>query len=285
MDTEKTEITSMPDGMSSEELDALTTGEEPEVVAQEATEVESPPAEEPPVKEEPEPELSEYEKQLMAKDAKIGDFRRKNRDLEIEKAKLEGELQARQAPPESQKSPLEIAEAEYLEQYGSLDGFAMGGDLYRQQKAFEDKQVSEKTAKTDKEKALTTMDREVNSLQSGDLSPDKVGDGADFKSVIDLGKHYLYPSDLLKIEETSHRDGIPAGVRKTYELCKAAILAANNSDTTLLRNAMKVKSQPKPKEKPIDIDALTTEGNDAEQGEAEEDTHSQRLTNFIFGPE
>lgn len=299
MEKEKTEITALPEGMSSEELDALTTGEEekkPEVIAQEvsdATEESSPAeesvkdekkAEEAAVEEEPEVELSETEKQIVAKDAVIGDFRRKNRDLEIEKARLEGEIEARkstQTTGEGPKSPLEIAEAAYIKEYGSLEGFAMNGELYRQQRAFDDKQVADKTAIKQEEQAITTMNRAVETLQAGDLSPEKVGDGLDFKSIVALGKNYVDKADLLKIEIISHRDGIEAGVRKTYELCKQAILAANNADTKLLQNAMKSKSQTKPK-KTTDIDALTTGGEDENTGEAETDTHSQRLTNFMF---
>jgi len=292
---EKTEITKLPEGMSSEELDALTTGEEePEVIAQEpATEEESPPAEESvedetkpeetPV-EEPEVELSETEQQLVAKDSVIGDFRRKLRDQELKNARLEGELEARkstQTPKEESKSPLEIAEADYIKQYGNLDGFAMDGELYRQQRAFDDKQAAEKTAKTQEEQARNSMNRSVAELQSGELSPEKVGNGLDFKSVVALGQNYLDKADLLKIDLISRRDGIPAGVRKTYELCKQAILEANNEDTKLLQNAMKSKSQPKPK-KPTDIDALTTEGEDTNTGGAETDTHNQSLINFLF---
>ena len=296
---DKTEITSMPDGMTSEELDALTTGEEeekPEVIA-DATAEESLPAEEP-VKDETkleetpvieEPELTETEQQLVAKDSKIGEFRRKNRDLELDNARMQGELEARKSikAPEEPKSPLEIAEAAYLEKYGNLEGFAMDGELYRQQRAFDDKQVAVKTAKTEEEQAITTMNKSIESLQSDELSPEKVGSGLDFRSIVELGKHYLDKADLYKIELISHRDGIPAGVRKTYELCKQAILEANNEDSKLLQNAMKSKSQPKPKEtkepkKPIDIDALILEGEDAETGEAEKGTHNQRLTNFIF---
>lgn len=297
----KDEITSLPEGMSSDQLDEWTMSEEdnkPEV--QESAKVESPPAEEP-VKEElesepktetkveikpeeePEPELSETEQQLMAKDAKIGDFRRRNREIELENARLKGELEARrsQTTEDTPKSPLERAEADYIEKYGSLDGFAINTELYRQQRAFEDKQVTEKTAKTDEERAITTMNREVDVLQLGDLSPEKVGYGADFRSVVEVGKKYLDKADVMKVEIVSHRDGIAAGVRKTYDLCKEAILAANNEDTKRLQLAMRSKSQPKPKK--TDIDAIPTEGDDANKGEAEEETHSQRLTNFICG--
>lgn len=300
MDTEKTEITSMQDGMSSEDIDALTTGEEqekPEVLAQEATEQESPPAEESvkdetkpketeetPV-EEPEPELSETEQQLRAKDSKIASMKHQNRELEIERARLEGELEARkslQTPEEKPKSPLEIAEAAYLEINGTLEGFSMDGELYRKQRAFDDEQEAKQTAATEQEKKKTAMDRAVKSLQADELSVEKMGAGLDFNSVVGLGQHYLDKADMMKIEIVTNRDGVDAGVRKAYELCKAAILAANNSDSRLLQNAIESKSQPKPK-KQTDIDALTTEGEDADTGEAEEDTHSQRLTDFIFG--
>jgi len=299
MDTEKSEIAAMPEGMSSEELDALTTGEEvekPEVIAQEATTEEKPSLAEESVEKKDEKEVEEVketvekkaeevEEKVDPKDAVIGDFRRRNRDLELEKARLEGELATRkslQATDEKPKSPLEIAEADYLAQNGTLEGFAMNGELYRQQRNFDDKQAVEKTAKTQEEQAIFTMNKEVDSLQSGDLSPAKVGDGLDFKSVIALGKGYLDKADIMKIEITSHREGIPASVRKTYELCKQAVLAANNEDTKLLQNAIS-KSQTKPKKETTDIDALTTEDEDKIKGEAENDTPNQRIINFLFG--
>jgi len=299
---DKDEITKMPQGMSSEELDALTTGEEveePEV--KEAAEKESSPAEES-VEEKPEaeekvekeveeePELSESEKQIVAKDAVIGDFRRKNRDLELEKARMQGELEARKElqveKKETPKSPLELAEAAYIEETGSLDGFAMSGALYRQQRDFDNAQTVTKTAAEKEEKSKSDMDRSVRSLQDDELSIEKMGDGLDFNSVVGLGQHYLDKADLLKIEIVSNRDGLKAAAKKAYNICKQAILDANNSDSKLLKDAIS-KSQTKPKVKPkkqTNIDALTAAGEDG-TGEAETgtQTENQRLAGFVCG--
>ena len=303
---DKDEITKMPQGMSSEELDALTTGEEveePEVLAQEAldaTKEESSPAEEtvekepeekveeePKVEPEKEPELSESEQQIVAKDAKIGEFRRKNRDLELDKARLQGELETRKElqveTRETPKSPLELAEKAYIEETGSLDGFAMSGALYRQQRDFDNAQAATKTATEKEEQSKIDMDRSVKSLQNDEMSVDKMGDGLDFNSVVGLGQHYLDKADLLKIEIVSKRDGIEAAAKKAYEICKQAILDANNSDSKLLKDAIsKAQTKPKVKKKPTDIDALTTE-DEEKTGEAEAGTQTdnQRLSNFI----
>lgn len=306
---EKSEITEMPEGMSSEALDKLTTEGDVEQtkdadLAQEAldaTEESSPAGESaaPPTQSvrragdvaaeetEEEPELSETDQQLRAKDSKIAAMKHSNRDLELDNARLQGELEARKSlgvKTEEVKSPLEIAEAAYSEENeGSTDGFAVNGELYRLQKAFEDKQDADKTEASGYERSKTAMDRSVASLQTGELSVEKVGEGLDFHSVVGLGKNYLDKADLMKIEIVSQRDGVDAAVKKTYELCKQAILGANNTDTKLLQNALAVKGKPqtKPKKKePTDIDALTTGGEDTSA--VEQETHSKRLTDFIF---
>lgn len=307
---DKDEITKMPQGMSSEELDALTTGEEieqPEVSAQEVATEETPPAEEsveteaekvakeaieekPPVEEkpeEPEAELSEVEKQLIAKDSVIGGMRRKNRDLELKFAKIEGELEARKSiqveAKAPEKSPLELAEADYFEQNSSMTGFAMDGGLYRKQKAFDDKQAAEKAAAAQSEQATTVTGRTAEKLQADDFSVEKVGEGLDFNTVVGIGQHYLDKADLMKIQIVNDRDGNEVALRKTYELCKEAILAANNTDSQLLKIAIS-KSQTKPKTEKPDIDALTTKGEDENKGEAEKGTQDNRLYEFVTSP-
>ncbi len=300
METEKSEITNLPEGMSSEELDALTTGEEVEKTdeaglakeALEATEEESSPAEEPVKDEKTEEEAPEEEKpEVDPKDAVIGDFRRQNRELDLKNARLEGELEARKSmattAAEPVKSPLEKAEAAYVEENGDLDGFAMNGELYRQQRAFDDEKVAKKSATEKEEQSQTTMARSVTALQQGEFSAEKVGAGLDFNSIVSLGQGYLDKADLMKIEIISTRDGVEAATRKAYELCKDAILAAGNEDSKLLKNAINIqskKSQTKPKKEKTDIDALTTEGEET-PGETETDTASKRLVDFIFAPD
>lgn len=315
---DKDEITKLPDGMSSEELDNFTTSEDEESeqtdenLAQEAldataTEEESSddPAEESvtdeTAAEETEETVSESDEKkakVDPKDAVIGDFRRqvrerdiKLREQEIETARLQGELTARksmQTEAEAPiKSPLDLAEEAWLkdpDNDGTLDDFAMTGKLYREQRVF-DKAADSKTAEGKQtDTASIAMDKSVKALQADEFSSEKAGEGLDFKTVVALGQRYLDEADLLKIKITSDRDGVDAGVRKAYGLCKDAILAAGNEDSKLLQNAIdikgKSKSQPKPKKKPTDIDALTTEGEDTNTGEAETG-QSKRFTDFF----
>jgi hypothetical protein len=277
------------EGMSSEELDALTTGEVVEneddpKLAKEALEA---------IGEDPdETEVAETEDEKAAreaaeaealqadpKDAVIGQFRREKRDLELENAKLQGELEARKSLQTDQtqkvKSPLELAEDAYTEEYGSLDGFAMSGELYRQQEAWKDKQTAQKTTETQESSAMQEVNREKAVLQNGDLSPEKAGAGLDFKSVIDNGQDYLDEADVLKVKLVKQKLGTNAGLRKAYDLCKQALI-----DNGQLK--AKTKPQPKPNSE-TDIDALTTEDDDAITGEAEDLPHSERIANFICG--
>ena len=304
MDTEKSEITNLPEGMSSEELDKLTTGEEvesPELAqeALDATEEPSPveePAEEkeaekPPEKE-AEEELSETEKQLRAKDAKIASLKHEQQEAAIETARLEGQLEAQKSvkTEEAPKSPLDIAEAAYIAENGNLEGFAMTGELYRQQTTFDDKQVADKSVTEKKEQANATLIGAAESLQEGDLSVDKMGQGLDLQTVAKYGDKYLTRGDRIDLQDIQARRGTATALKEAYHIMIRRVLAANNEDSQVLQSAMDTKgkkpakagkSQTEPK-KPIDIDALTTEGEGAETGEAEAETHSKRLTDFVF---
>ncbi len=315
---DKTEITELPEGMSSEELDRFTTGEEieqtDETLAQEAldatatdTETESSdtPAEESAAdktaaeddkseqEKTTESELSETDQQLRAKDSKIASMKHENRDLAIEKARLEGQLEARESiatkAEAPEKSPLEIAEAAYIEEKGDLEGFAMNGDLYRQQRAF-DKAADEKTATTDsQQQGSNTAIQAENELQEGDLSSEKMGQGLDLKTVEGIGNQYLTRGDRLDVLDMVKTHGSKPALKEAYKIMIRRTLAAGNEDSKLLQNAINIKgkikskSQPKPKKEPINIDALTTEGEDGITGEAEAETHSSRLANFIVG--
>ncbi len=304
---EKTEITNLPEGMSSEELDKLTTEDESDDtgLAEEAlaaTEDESSPAEESvetdetkkaeeetPAKEE-KPEADE-KPEVDPKDAVIGGMRRDNRDLRIEKARLEGELEARKSlqtttePPP--KSPLEIAEAAYIEENGDLDGFAMSGKLYREQKAFDDKQAVDRATTDGQQQVNNTAIQAENELQEGDLSAEQMGQGLDLQTVAGIGTQYLTAGDKLDIANLVKTHGGKAALKTAYKVMVRRTLAASNEDSKLLQNAINIKagkkSQPKPKKpkgKP-DIDALTTEGEDEVKGEAETETRSKRLLDFL----
>lgn len=292
---EKSEIKKLPEGMTSEELDALTTGEESEDVslAKEALETteEPTPAEEP-VKDKPKAdeetpaETPAEEPVVDPKDAVIGEYRRKSRDLEIEKARLEGELEARKqtGTAEAPKSPLELAEADYLEQNGSMEGFVMNGELYRQQKAFDDKQAAVKSATQKQEDANSALLGAAEELQEGELSVAKVGDGLDLQSIANIGDKHLTKGDKIDLADIQARRGTAVALKEAYKIMIRRTLAAGGQEAKLLQNAItKSKTQAKPKEK-TNIDALTTEGEETNAGEAQPETHSKKLTDFIFAP-
>ena len=309
---DKSEIKRLPEGVSSAELDELTVDEAVEdstpigtantekseaELAQEAldaTEEPSPAEEsvedEPKVEEEEPVEEKESEKEKPEadpKDAVIGDFRRKLRDSELEAATLKGKLEAQtekakdEKPP---KSPLEIAEAAYIEENGDLDGFAMTGDLYRKQRAFDDAQAESKTTTKEQKQTNVALSQAAESLQEGDLSVKMAGKGLDLKTIAKIGDPLLTRGDMVDLADTQNDKGHTAAVKAAYKIMLRRILSAGGEDAKALKVAINAKSKsqtkPKPKLKP-DIDALTTEGEE-EPGEAETDTHSKRLVDFIF---
>lgn len=282
---DKEEITNLPEGMTSEELDALTTGEDPpekveQDLAQEALNATDSPAEET-VSETEEEELSEDQQQLRAKDSKIASQKHELKERDLENARLLGQIEARKelaAPEVPVKSPLEIAEAAYLEEHDDLEGFAMSGKLYRVQKAFEDEQTATKVAASEQTRGNNAAVQAEDELLTGELSEEQRGKGLDLKTVTGIGKQYLTRGDILDIQDTAQSRGEKAALKVAYDRMVQRTLAAGNEDSKLLKSAIS-KSQTKPKKEKTGIDALTTAGE--EKGEAEEDTHSSRLANFV----
>lgn len=304
---DKSEIQEMPEGMTSEEVDALIMGDEEsdsDITPEDNEDInKSGPAEES-VAEDEESGQEEQEQEseetsgdeekenVDPKDAVIGDFRRKNRELEIEKARLEGrleamaEVQGKVKEPVVEKSPLDKAKADYIEEVGDLEGFTMSVELYEQQEAWKEEQAQKKTETNTR----TTMEQRANQLADTEFSAEKLGAGLDYRSVVIPGQKLLDEADLLKIKIVSKRDGVEAALRKTYDLCKDALLNSDTEDSKALKLAVKAQKATKPKkktqtkQKPMtseDIDRLTTEDDD-ETGESENVPHSQRLSNFIF---
>ncbi len=307
--TEKSEIMEMPEGKSSQEIDdIMMEGEDVEEINQptepkvkddspEALDATEPSPAEEPAEEKPEakaeeekPELSEDQKQLQAKDSKIASLKHEHRDMELENARLQGELETRKSmqvkAEEPVKSPLEIAEAAYIEEFGSLPdgGLPMTGELYRKQAAFDSEQVATVTATEKKEQTDSTLLQTAETLQSGELSAEKMGTGLDLQSVSNLGDKHLTRGDKIDIQDIQKTRGTAAALKMAYDKMIGRIAAAGGEDAKTLENAM-TKSQTKPKKEPTDIDKLTTEGEDGNTGEAETVTVSQRLTNFMFEPE
>ena len=281
------DVRELPEGMSSEELDALTLGEDEQVedtaAATAAEEAEA---------EAKEALAAAEEEDVDPKDAVIGEFRRKARDLEIEKARLEGELEARKEVTATKteeavvKSPLELAEEAYVEENGDLDGFAMSGALYREQKAFDDKQAALKREAEESSQTKTTMETTAVQLQSGELSPEKAGEGLDLRSMCAMGDKYLTRGDNLDLADIQAKRGTEAALKEAYSIMKRRILSAGTGDTETLQKALdaKAKTQPKLKKKNTesDIDDLITDdGSDEELGS--DAPLTERLTNFICG--
>ena len=288
---DKSEITEMPEGMTSEELDNLTTGEEtesPEDLAQaalDATQEDSRPAEESVEDETPEEKGTVAEKpEVDPKDAVIGDFRRKLRDEELKTAKLEGEIEARKSiqvkPEEVVKSPLDLAEAAWLEEHDDLDDFTMDGVLYRRQRAFDEEQAEKKAGTTEQTKIDNAAIQAEEDLLAGELSEAQRGQGLDLRTVAGIGTQYLTKGDKLDIADIVQSRGSKAGLKEAYNRMVQRTLAAKNEDSKLLENAIS-KTRTKPK-KQTDIDALTIEGE--VKGEAETDTPNARMIDFIFSP-
>jgi hypothetical protein len=282
------DVREMPEGMSSEELDALTLGEE-ETVDDSAAAT----AEEEATLEAKEALAAVEEEDVDPKDAVIGEYRRKARDLEIEKARLEGELAARkeanvtQTEETAEKSPLELAEEAYIEENGDLDGFAMSGALYREQKAYDEKQEAIKRETEEAGHVKTTMETTAVQLQEGELSPETAGEGLDLRSMCAMGDKYLTRGDNLDLADIQAKQGTEAALKEAYGIMKRRILAAGTEDTKALQKALeaKAKTQPEPKKKTnteSDIDSLIT-GDDTDDGIETDAPLTERLTNFICG--
>ena len=214
------------DDLAQEALDAT---EEPteDAVDAEETEVE---------------ETDDEEVQVDPKDAKIGEFRRKNRDLEIANAKLEGELEARKdlSKPVAEvvKSPLELAEEAYIEEYGELpaEGVPMTSKLYSEQLKFDAEQSSKPAASPEN----GGLDVAIDLLQNGKLSVEKMGKGRDFESVLSQADEVLTRGDVVDIKDFTAKHGKVKGLEESYR--KTVVRLKQSGQWT---EEPKVKAKPK----------------------------------------
>ena len=287
---DKSDVEKMPEGMTSEELDALTTGEPldkdndlSEAALNEADEAEELLGDDDGLEDEP------GEEKIDPKDAVIGDFRRKNRDLELEKARLEGELNVRRETKtetiEKPLSPLAQAKKAGLEDNDDLEGFTMSVDLYERNESFKDTQRNEKAESTQKATRQSEMNTTAKVLQNGDYSIEKLGDGLDLMSVLKTGQHLLDEGDMAKIEVYAKKYGVESALKKSYELCKDAILNSGTTEGRLFKLALAKAAQVKKSKKTKtsqQIDNLITEGVEDETGEVRPKSHVDRLVGFIF---
>ncbi len=304
----KDEIMGMPEGKSSEEIDAIMMeGEEGEESADDnlasealkATEADSQvdesekdkSAEDEATDEVLEEkvdteELSADQEQLRAKDSKIASMKHTHRELELENAKLQGRLEA-QAEMQTQtkvveKSPLEIAmEAEGVTDPDDLEKpFTV---LLEQQK-WEKEQDSKASAETVSETQDSSLDGTIKALQETELSAAVVGEGLDLLSV------KQYEDNLSKRDETFLRnknvtDGSAVMVREYRKLVIARTIAAGGEDAKTLQRALKLApGKPVTLKKTLktekDVDDLTTEGDDT-TGDIESNDIPERLKSFV----
>jgi len=137
------------------------------------------------------PETPAEEPDIDPKDAVIGGFRRKNRDLELENARLHGQLESRQKPAES--SPLEIAQQRAKEEGLTVE---FTPELYQAQRQWEQKQSQAKS------------DEEIYARQQSDYD---AGLGkipvAEREELIARGGHLLTEGDKRNIWDAGKNSG------------------------------------------------------------------------------
>lgn len=239
-------------GMSSEELDKLTT-EEDEEQTPPVGEEETPPAEEPgeetPPKEEPEPketsegtdlakealEATEEPPEVDPKDAVIGGFRRNLRDAELRAARAEGALTAQQVKP-LEKSPIELAAEE---QKVSVDEVVIDGKLLRKHEAWKADQAQNQA-----------QQQATRDYQSGSeaavlmMTDENLGEGLGVEALARLGEHLLTAQDQEEIFLAGKKCGTVL-----YKKLKERILEVGGTNAQELQKRLK-PTQAKPKDGP-----------------------------------
>ncbi len=233
-------------------------------------------------------ESEEEAEKVDPKDAVIGEFRRKLRDKELENARLEGELAVRKeinAPvAEVAKSPMELAEEAYIEEYGSIpaEGMPMTSKLYNEQRAFDAKQ-SESSAVQTAPVHSTEAEIAQNHLINGEFSEEKMGKGRDFESIISVGDKYLSEGDILDLKNHTAKHGKLSGYRQAY---KAVSRRMEEAGDLPVEPTKKVKKVAKKAQKPVnnnnedDVDRLLTQEDDTYTADSDS-SDSKRLSSFI----
>jgi hypothetical protein len=148
-------------------------------------------------------ELAEAALQLTdehdPKDAVIGGFRRKLRDAELENARLQGIMEAQKKPPETEKSPVELAAEE---QEVSVDDVVIDGKLLKQQRQWEKQQE-----KKEQEQNYRREFEQAGVKALEEMSDEVYGEGLGLASLNDLGKGLLTRGDLVDIYEAGKNCG------------------------------------------------------------------------------
>jgi len=230
----------MSEGMSSEELDKLTTEEEETPPVEEE---ETPPAEESDDEETPPREedtdlaqaaLDETAEkpEVDPKDAVIGGMRRDLRASERERYRLQGQLEAQQAKP-PEPSPIELAAKE---QEKPIDEVIIDGKLYKEQQAWEQKQATART-----------QQQQLDDFRSGSeaavltMTDETLGEGLGLESLREIGEHLLTEQDQREVYAAGKKCGAVL-----YKKLKERILDGGGTNAQELQKRLK-PTQTKPK--------------------------------------
>jgi hypothetical protein len=231
-----------------------------------------------------EEEKSAEKPKVDPKDAVIGDFRRQLRDAELKIANLEGRIQVQPVVNREERQILSPLEKAAEEQGVDVDDVEMTGKLYKEQKAFE-KAQDEKAANQTFEQKIAEAERKI----TAEMSAEKMGEGLDLVTVTQMGTKYLTPGDRYDIALITHQHGPEAALKETYKRCGRAILNSGTQDSVVLQNAMKAKqtqSPVKPKvNKQTTVQSQENSGKDTDNGDTGigAATPNKRLANFIAG--
>ena len=138
-------------------------------------------------------------------------LRERAQKAEIEAAELRGKMSVleNQNVKTATVSPLQQAKADYLEEYGDLEGFNISVDLYEKQEAYKEHQA-----------ALAQENAATQALELSAARSMKVAELVhdDFNAVVEAGKASLTPGEILDLKAAGEGFG-----GMLYEKCKAVI--------------------------------------------------------------
>ena len=167
-------------------------------------------------------------------------LRTRAQDAEIAKAHLEGKLEAlqNQNVQTAVVSPLQTAKEAYIAENGDLDGFAMSVELYEQDTAFKDNQVTQ-AAEIANQQALGVL--QSASIQKSRLLHD------DFNEVIAEGQKLMTDNEYRYVSGSSGDYGELA-----YEMSQKAIARSKPAPVVVPTPENKPgEPEPEPENKPV----------------------------------
>jgi hypothetical protein len=183
-------------------------------------------------------DATEQETKVDPKDAVIGDFRRQLREKEQQLRELQSQRETTQA--QAQMSPLELAAAK---QECSVDEVVIDGKLYREQQAFE-RQQEQRAAQQQELQVFEESSR----LAYATMTDAVMGKGLGLDSLAQMGGHLLTDGDKMDIIKAGKNCG-----NEIHDRLKYRILQAGGTSADILRanlaNARRTHTKAKPEKK------------------------------------